>query len=148
MAHYSDGSVVSLNALWNRRQTTKFNGCSYVSQKGAAAIYTPGGQHDVKAATDYYLGNAKIIKAAFEEIGFKAFGGQDSPYVWASAGDGRDSWELFGYFLHEFGFSTTPGSGFGSNGEGYVRMTGFNSRENTEKAMSRLIEKLKTHNSK
>lgn len=140
---YADGSKVSLNALWNRRQTTKFNGCSYVSQRAAAAVYTPGGQADVKASADYYLANARIIKDAFEKIGFKAFGGEDSPYVWASANDGQSSWQLFSMFLNEIGFSTTPGSGFGVNGEGYVRMTGFNTRENTEKAMSRLIAKFK-----
>lgn len=137
---YANGVEVSLNALWNRRQTTKFNGCSYVSQRGAAAIYTPEGMAEVRRATDYYLGNAKIIKDAFEAIGFKTFGGVNSPYVWACGPGGADSWELFNLFLERFGFSTTPGSGFGTAGDGFVRMTGFNSRGNTEKAMSRLVE--------
>ncbi len=137
---YSNGEEVSLNSLWNRRQTTKFNGCSYVAQRGASAIYTAEGMADVKRASDYYLGNAKIIKDAFEAIGFKAFGGVNSPYVWACSPEDVDSWELFNLFLGRFGFSTTPGSGFGSAGDGFVRMTGFNSRENTEKAMSRLVE--------
>lgn len=140
---YPNGDEVSLNLLWNRRQTTKFNGCSYVSQRGAAAVYTPEGQADVRRNTDYYLGNACIIKEAFETIGFKAFGGVNSPYVWACSPDGVDSWSLFNLFLNNFGFSTTPGSGFGSLGNGFVRMTGFNSRENTEKAMSRLVKEFK-----
>lgn len=136
---FADGSTVSLNALWNRRQTTKFNGCSYVAQKGAEAIYTPQGKQDVVANTNYYLANASTIRKTFEKIGFKAYGGDNSPYVWAADPHGNDSWQLFDKFLHEYGFSTTPGSGFGSSGEGYVRLTGFNTRDNTEKAMSRLI---------
>lgn len=140
---YADGSEVALNALWNRRQTTKFNGASYVAQRGAAAVYTPEGIADVRHATDYYLGNAALIRESLTKKGFKAFGGEDSPYVWATAGDGRDSWEIFGSLLHDFGFSTTPGSGFGTKGEGYIRLTGFNSRENTVLAMSRLMSELK-----
>jgi len=133
------GSEVSLNSLWNRRQATKFNGCSYISQRAAAAVYSPDGQNDVKTFTDYYLHNASIIKEAFLKIGFRAYGGNDSPYVWVSPGDGRDSWELFNMFLQEFNFSTTPGCGFGSMGEGFIRLTGFNTLENTEKAMAKLI---------
>ncbi|MDE6771430.1 MAG: LL-diaminopimelate aminotransferase [Muribaculaceae bacterium] len=138
---YANGEEVSLNTLWNRRQTTKFNGCSYIAQRGAAAIYTPEGMADVRATTDYYLGNAALIKEAFETIGFKSYGGDNSPYVWTSPCDGRDSWEIFNMFLYEIGFSTTPGSGFGSMGDGFVRLTGFNSRENTEKAMSMLMRR-------
>lgn len=133
---YADGSEVALNSLWNRRQTTKFNGASYVAQKGAAAIYTPEGMAEVRKATDYYIGNARIIKEAFIRSGYKAFGGDNSPYVWASAGEGKKSWDVFDKLLRECGFSTTPGSGFGTKGEGYIRLTGFNSRENTERAMS------------
>lgn len=140
---YADGSDVSLNTLWNRRQTTKFNGASYIAQKGAAAIYTPEGISSVKAATDYYLGNAAIIKQAFIQAGYKAFGGEDSPYVWVYAGEGVDSWDLFDQLLRVCGFSTTPGSGFGTKGDGYVRLTGFNSRENTEKAMLALLNREK-----
>lgn len=140
---YADGTQVALNILWNRRQTTKFNGASYVAQRGAAAIYTPEGAAAVKDNTDYYLSNASLILNTFKEIGFRAFGGENSPYVWASACDGSSSWELFSRFLHDCGFSTTPGSGFGSEGEGYVRLTGFNSHENTVKAMARLVENYK-----
>lgn len=140
---YSNGAEVQLNTLWNRRQTTKFNGASYVAQKGAAALYTDEGKVAVRESTDYYIENATLILNTFKEIGFKAYGGANSPYVWVSAEDGNDSWSLFTRFLHDFGFSTTPGSGFGSKGEGYVRLTGFNSRENTVKAMHRLKEAYK-----
>lgn len=138
---YADGSEVTLNALWNRRQTTKFNGASFVAQKAAAAVYAPEGLSCVKEATDYYMDNAALIKDAFSKIGFKAYGGDNSPYVWASAGNGKNSWQIFEDLLYNCGFSTTPGSGFGTKGEGYIRLTGFNSRENTEKAMSRLIKR-------
>lgn len=137
----SDGSKVGLNALWNRRQTTKFNGASYISQRGAAAVYTEEGQKDVRRVTDYYLGNAKIIRNAMKTAGYKAFGGENSPYVWASSGDGKDSWQMFEEMLRNHGFSSTPGSGFGSAGEAYIRLTGFNSRENTEAAMASLMRK-------
>lgn len=136
---YDDGSEVTIRSLWNRRQTTKFNGASYVSQCASAAIYTDEGCKEVRDATDYYLGNAAIILKTFNEAGLKAYGGGNSPYVWVSIGDGKDSWQLFDCFLREYGFSTTPGSGFGSKGEGYVRLTGFNTRENTIKAMQRFI---------
>ncbi len=135
---YADGSQISLNTLWNRRQTTKFNGASYIAQRGAAAIYTDEGQKEVKNITDYYLNNARLIRDSLANAGFMAFGGENSPYVWASLGNGMSSWELFEKLLKKYGFSSTPGSGFGSTGEGYIRLTGFNSRENTEKAMSRL----------
>ncbi len=137
----ADGNKVALNALWNRRQTTKFNGASYISQKGATAIYTEEGKKDVKRVIDYYLGNAKIIKEAMTKAGLRAFGGENSPYVWASFGSDKNSWELFDEMLHKYGFSSTPGSGFGSAGEGYIRLTGFNSRENTEAAMRKLTGK-------
>lgn len=143
IGRYADGSEVALNTLWNRRQTTKFNGASYVAQRGAAAIYTPQGLKDVKIATDYYLKNASLILKTFRESGFKAFGGDNSPYVWISAKDGSSSWELFNHFLEDYGISTTPGSGFGSKGEGCVRLTGFNSYENTFKAMSKIREEYK-----
>lgn len=140
IGRYSNGTEVSLNALWNRRQTTKFNGCSYLAQKAAAALYTPEGQQEIKEATDYYLHNAKIIKDAFSAKGFKTYGGEDSPYVWAASNTGEDSWSLFERFLNDYGFSTTPGCGFGSEGDGFVRLTGFNSKENTLKAMEKLTK--------
>lgn len=135
----SKGEAVALNSLWNRRQTTKFNGASYVSQRGAAAIYTEEGQRCVNDAIGYYLGNARIIKSYMQDAGYKVFGAENSPYVWASLDNGISSWELFDEILNRHGISTTPGSGFGSAGEGYIRLTGFNSRENTFTAMKKLV---------
>lgn len=138
-ARYRDGRQVSLNTLWNRRQTTKFNGASYVSQRAAEAVYTPEGQACVRKATDGYLANARLIRNTLAELGYNAFGGEDSPYVWASRGNGDDSWQVFGRLLDEHGVSTTPGSGFGSGGDGYIRLTGFNTAQNTLGAMERLL---------
>lgn len=135
----SKGETIALNSLWNRRQTTKFNGASYVSQRGAAAIYTEEGQRCVNDAIGYYLGNAQIIKSYMQDAGYKVFGAENSPYVWASLDNGISSWELFDEILNRHGISTTPGSGFGSAGEGYIRLTGFNSRENTFTAMKKLV---------
>lgn len=139
---FADGSEVSLNTLWNRRQSTKFNGASYVSQRAAEAIYSDDGRRGVREATDYYLANAQIIKGAMREMGFRVYGGDDSPYVWATPNDGCDSWDIFGRLLHDCHFSTTPGVGFGTKGEGYVRLTGFNTRENTLQAMKSLKDRL------
>ena len=135
---YSDGRSVSVKQLWLRRQTTMFNGVSYVTQRGAAALYTEQGQKDISSAVDYYLGNAGLIKEKFIEAGFSAYGGVDSPYVWVKGHSVKDSWEMFDSCLEHGHFSTTPGIGFGPGGEGYIRLTGFNSRENTEKAMAGL----------
>ena len=135
---YSDGRSVSVKQLWLRRQTTMFNGVSYVTQRGAAALYTEQGQKEIASAVDYYLGNAGVIKEKFIEAGFSAYGGVDSPYVWVKGHSLKDSWEMFDSCLEHGHFSTTPGIGFGPGGEGYIRLTGFNSRENTEKAMAGL----------
>ncbi len=138
MATDGKGSDVSLRKLWNRRQSTKFNGASYIVQRGAEALYTPEGQESIRNNTDYYLENAKIIRDSMKKAGFTVFGGSDSPYVWIKGRNGEDSWSLFKEMLEKYHISCTPGSGFGAEGEGYIRLTGFNSRENTLKAMSRL----------
>lgn len=135
------GKEYSLHALWNRRHTTKFNGASYPVQKAAEAVYTPEGKAQVRALTDYYLGNAKLIKEAVLSTGLRCTGGDNSPYVWVNTQ--RDSWEFFDLLLKECGIVCTPGSGFGSCGNGYVRFSAFNSRENTEKAMEKLVKFLK-----
>lgn len=140
VGYYADGSPVTLNALWNRRQTTKFNGASYVSQRGAEALYTEEGRKAVKEMTDRYLYNAGILRKLFEEKGWKVTGGKDSPYVWAGNPYGLSSYEVFEKLLKESGISTTPGSGFGSEGEGFIRLSGFNTKENTEEAIKRLRE--------
>ncbi len=139
--YYSDGTPVSLNTLWNRRQSTKFNGASYISQRGAEAIYTDEGREAVKDATEVYRRNAALIRETLSKCGWETYGGTDSPYVWGNPGDGRSSWEVFDSLLKNHDISTTPGSGFGSAGEGYVRFTGFNTEQNTRKAMHKLLGK-------
>ena len=137
----ADGNPASLHAMWNRRHTTKFNGASYPVQCAAAACYTPEGQAQIKEKTDYYLGNAALIKKAIVELGYSCTGGDNSPYVWVNTR--TDSWKFFDTLLHECGIVCTPGSGFGSCGQGYVRFSAFNSRENTQKAMDKLVKFLK-----
>lgn len=137
-AFYKDGEKVKLHKLWLRRQTTKFNGASYLVQRGAEAVFTAEGKTLVKENTDYYLGNAALLRKAFTKLGFETTGGENSPYVWIRDKEGRSSWELFELFLQRYNISTTPGIGFGSAGEGCLRLTGFNSRSNTEAAIRRL----------
>lgn len=134
-----NGNLVALNGLWRRRQTTKFNGASYVIQRGAEAVYSEEGAAQVRASVDYYLTNARIIREKMTAAGFTVFGGTDSPYVWVKSPGSGSSWELFDRCLREANISCTPGSGFGANGEGYIRLTGFNTRENTEEAMRRIL---------
>lgn len=132
------GNEVSLRKLWLRRQTTKFNGASYIIQRGAAALYTPEGREAVKRNIDYYLRNAHVIREAMQERGFEVTGGENSPYVWARSRTDIDSWSLFGLLLEKAAVSCTPGVGFGRNGEGCIRLTGFNSYEKTIEAMKRI----------
>lgn len=132
------GRAVSLRKLWLRRQTTKFNGASYVIQRAAEAIYTPEGESQVAESVRYYLENAHTIRKRMSEVGFEVYGGVDSPYVWAGLPVAEDSWKLFDRCLVEARISCTPGVGFGRNGEGFIRLTGFNTREKTAEAMDRL----------
>jgi len=131
-----EGESYSLHSLWNRRHSTKFNGASYPVQRGAAAIYTSEGKKEVKAMIDYYLANAKIIRDAMINLGYKCTGGDNSPYVWVKTG--TSSWDFFDSLLKKAGVVCTPGSGFGKCGEGYVRFSAFNTKENTEKAMTKI----------
>ena len=137
----AEGNIASLHAMWNRRHTTKFNGASYPVQCAAAAVFTPEGQAQIKEKTDYYLGNAALIKKTMVELGYSCTGGDNSPYVWVNTK--TDSWSFFDTLLHQCGIVCTPGSGFGSCGQGYVRFSAFNSRENTQKAMDKLAKFLK-----
>ncbi|HIQ98274.1 MAG TPA: LL-diaminopimelate aminotransferase [Candidatus Scybalocola faecavium] len=137
----SDGRQVSLNALWNRRQTTKFNGTSYIIQKGASAVFTEEGMAQCMENIQYYKENARIICDVFAKKGIRYFGGEHSPYIWFECPNGMDSWEFFDYLLNNAQVVGTPGSGFGENGQGFFRLTGFGTRENTIEAMER-IEKL------
>lgn len=135
----AEGRRVPLRQLWLRRQTTKFNGASYVIQRGAEAVYSPAGDAQIRENVDYYLGNARIIRDRMAAAGFVVFGGTDSPYVWVKSPGRESSWDLFARLLNEAHISCTPGVGFGTNGEGYIRFTGFNTRENTEEAMRRIL---------
>lgn len=129
---------VSLNALWNRRQCTKFNGTPYIIQRAAEATYSEEGRAEVKSIIDYYLNNAKNIREALAANKYKIFGGINSPYVWVKTPDGMSSWDFFDYLLKEKGIVSTPGAGFGPSGEGYIRLTAFNTTEKTVEAMNRL----------
>lgn len=138
MGRSSRGEPVELNAMWKRRMSTKFNGVSYPVQRGAAAIYTPEGQAQVRQTIDVYRENARVIRQGLEAAGLTVFGGVDSPYVWLKAPEGMDSWTLFDRLLDECHIVGTPGSGFGPSGEGYFRLTAFNTLEKTQQAVERI----------
>ena len=138
MAFSEKGDAVSLNQLWNRRHTTKFNGTSYIVQRAAEATYSEKGKKQVRALIDYYKENARIIREALVKAGHTVYGGINAPYVWVKAPHGMTSWEYFDYLLKEKNIVTTPGAGFGTSGEGYVRFSAFGSRDNTIEAMKRL----------
>ena len=131
------GEKVSLNSLWNRRHTTKFNGVPYVIQRAAEACYSVKGKTEVKAIIDFYLNNAKIIREGLSEQGLKVYGGVNSPYIWVKTPNNMTSWEFFDYLLHELNVVGTPGAGFGPSGEGYLRLTAFGTLDNTKEAVSR-----------
>ena len=140
MGYTESGEPVALNKLWNRRQCTKFNGTSYVVQRAAEATFSPEGKKQVKALIDFYTENAKIIREGLQKAGYTVFGGVNAPYVWAKAPEGMGSWEYFDFLLKEKNIVTTPGAGFGANGEGFVRFSAFGSREATIEAMERLYK--------
>ncbi len=134
----SSGEEQSVNALWNRRQTTKFNGVSYPVQKAAEAVYSEQGQKEINENIDYYLENARIIRESLSDIGLNVYGGVNSPYIWVKTPNDMESWDFFDLLLEEANIVGTPGSGFGPSGEGYLRLTAFNTLENTKEAMSRI----------
>lgn len=134
----SKGEMVSLNHLWNRRQCTKFNGASYISQRAAAAIYTPEGKQQTRETVDYYLRNAEVLRQGLLDAGLEVFGGTNAPYVWIKTPDETTSWEFFDILLDRCNVAGTPGSGFGPSGEGYIRLTAFNTYENTVEAINRI----------
>lgn len=129
-----------LNRMWERRQSCKFNGASYISQRGAEAIYSEEGRRQTREAIDYYLGNAALVRASLGRLGLEAVGGDNSPYVWASTPEGMDSWTFFDLCLEKAGVVVTPGSGFGSQGEGYFRVSAFGERDRAAQAMERLAK--------
>jgi LL-diaminopimelate aminotransferase len=137
----ADGSDVELWKLWNRRQSTKFNGVSYIVQRGAEAVYSEEGQAQIKALVSFYLENAKIIREQLTAAGIAVYGGVNAPYVWVKTPNGLSSWDFFDKLLHTCNVVGTPGSGFGAAGEGYFRISAFNSRENVEEAMKRITSR-------
>lgn len=137
----SDGSDVDLHRLWNRRQSTKFNGVSYIVQRGAEAVYSDAGQTQIRDLIRFYLENARIIREKLSAAGITTYGGVNAPYVWVKTPNGLSSWDFFDKLLHTCNVVGTPGSGFGAAGEGYFRISAFNSRANVENAMARITEK-------
>ena len=131
-----------LNTLWNRRQCTKFNGASYLSQRAAEAIYTSQGKVQIKETISYYMKNAHVMRASLTDMGFKVYGGIDAPYLWVKTPGNMTSWEFFDWMLQSAHVVCTPGVGFGDKGEGFVRLTAFGTHENTVKALRRINSKL------
>lgn len=142
-AKAADGSDVQLWKLWNRRQSTKFNGVSYIVQRGAEAVYSEEGNAQIKELVNFYLENAAIIRDKLTAAGLQVHGGVNAPYVWVKTPNNLSSWDFFDKLLQTCNVVGTPGSGFGAAGEGYFRISAFNSRENVEEAMKRITEKFK-----
>lgn len=132
------GERIALNNLWNRRQCTKFNGTSYLSQRAAEAIYTPEGKQQVKATIDYYMQNARQMKQALIDLGLKVYGGEHAPYLWVKTLNDVPSWQFFEEMLYGAHVVCTPGVGFGPSGEGYIRLTAFGNHEKTQEALQRI----------
>lgn len=143
MGKATDGSDVELHKLWNRRQSTKFNGVSYIIQRGAEAIYSEAGQQQIKELIQFYMENAKIIREKLSDAGLSVYGGVHAPYIWVKTPNGLSSWDFFDKLLQVCNVVGTPGSGFGAAGEGYFRISAFNSRANVEEAMRRITETFK-----
>lgn len=132
------GERVNLNPLWNRRQCTKFNGTSYITQRGAEAVYSPEGREQVKATIGYYMENARLLREGLTEAGFDVYGGKNAPYIWLKTPDGLTSWQFFDRLLYDAHVVGTPGVGFGPSGEGFLRLTAFGRREDCIEAMRRI----------
>ncbi len=142
-AHTAAGEPIQLNRLWNRRQSTKFNGVSYPVQKAAAAVYSDAGWPQVKQVIDYYMGNARIIREGLAEAGLMVYGGVNAPYIWLKTPGGLSSWDFFDRLLNECNVVGTPGSGFGPSGEGFFRLSAFGNRDNVIEAVERIKKNLK-----
>ena len=143
MVKDESGKPVNLNALWERRQSCKFNGASYISQCGALAVYSEKGRAQTRATIDYYLETARIIRMNMEELGLEPQGGENAPYIWAKTPNGMSSWDFFDELLNKAQVVVTPGSGFGPAGEGYFRITSFADRQRTIEAMERIKNMIK-----
>ena len=142
MARTRSGESLPLHPLWSRRMTTKFNGASYIVQKGAAALFSDAGKEQVRELISHYLGNATILREAAAKAGLSAFGGVNAPYIWVRTPEGMGSWEFFDVMLNKLNVVVTPGAGFGAAGEGYFRISAFNSRANVIEVGRRLVEEL------
>jgi LL-diaminopimelate aminotransferase len=143
----ANGDAVPLQGLWMRRHTTKFNGVSYPIQRAAAAVFSPEGSRAVQANIDYYMENARLIREGLGAAGYRVYGGQNAPYIWVRVPAGMTSWDFFDRVLNEAHVVGTPGSGFGSCGEGYFRLSAFGLRDNIQEAVHRIATKLKTGDS-
>ena len=132
------GERVALNGIWDRRQCSKFNGASYISQRGAEAVFSAEGQKQIRATIDYYMANARIIRQSLQGFGLQVFGGENAPYIWVRTPNGTDSWSFFDRLLREAQVVTTPGAGFGAAGEGYIRITAFGTHKSSIEAMERV----------
>ncbi len=132
-----DGSVIDVNPIWNRRHCTKFNGASYVSQAAAAAVYSESGKSQIRRTLNVYLSNAELIRTSLAALGYEIYGGVNSPYVWLKTKADMTSWQFFDYLLERANIVGTPGSGFGSAGEGFFRLSAFGSPSNVSEAMER-----------
>lgn len=133
-----EGERIPLNRMWNRRQCTKFNGTSYITQRGAEAVYSPEGKTQIRKTIDYYMTNARIMRESLRSCGLRVYGGENAPYIWLKTPDGLSSWKFFDKLLYEVNIVGTPGVGFGPGGEGFLRLTAFGDRDDTLEAMSRL----------
>jgi LL-diaminopimelate aminotransferase len=134
----ANGERVSLRDLWARRQSTKFNGVPYPVQRAAAAVHSPAGRKQTEQQIAHYMGNARRLREGLGAAGFALFGGEHAPYIWMRTPSGLSSWDCFDRLLREAHVVTTPGAGFGAAGEGYVRISAFNSRENVDEAIARI----------
>jgi LL-diaminopimelate aminotransferase len=136
------GKQISIHSLWTRRHTTKFNGASYLVQAGARAIYTDQGRTEIQQNIDYYLANAKIIREGLLDLGLSVYGGVNAPYVWLKTPNGASSWDFFDQLLDQAQVVGTPGAGFGSEGEGFFRLSAFGTHEQVQEAVTRIRERL------
>ncbi len=140
MGRSSDGTTIPLHQLWTRRHTTKFNGVSYITQRGAEAVYSESGRPQVEKIIAFYMANAAVIRQRLSQLGYQIFGGINAPYVWIAAPRNQNSWDFFNYLLTQAHVVGTPGSGFGAAGEGYLRLSAFNSAQNVAEALDRIAK--------
>jgi LL-diaminopimelate aminotransferase len=139
-AYTKEGQAVEVNPIWKRRHCTKFNGVSYVTQAGAAAVYTPTGQKQIRQTIDVYMTNATLIRESLAKLGYEVYGGVNAPYIWLKTPDGMGSWDFFDRLLQQAHVVCTPGAGFGAAGEGYLRLTAFGTPENVKEALMRFAK--------